>query len=323
MDKSKRVGRAILVAIALLALCASLISLIPANWWLIRTLDMVLEPATYTLMALLVVGLAVYPKRRLVLAVVLGAAIATNITRIWPYLEMAPEEVEMVADADPAKCFTVLSANVKMENPRHQALIAQVESFDPDVLFLTETDTIWVNALRPLLDRYPQVRTHPQSNTFGKVFASRLPLIETDVIERPNEDTPTFTAVLKVGDGNLVEFIGLHPKAPLPGQDTNKRDQSIMNASDEGEGELAGGIVMGDFNDVPWSRTTTAFREKGGWLDPRIGRGTYATFPSWTLPIGWPLDQIMVKDNVGVRSFQVLPDNGSDHRATYAEFCAN
>ena len=81
-------------------------------------------------------------------------------------------------------------------------------------------------------------------------------------------------------------------------------------------------MVMGDFNDVPWSRTTTRFRETGDWRDPRIGRGTYATFPSRYLFAGWPLDQLMVKGDLEVGSFAVLPDNGSDHRAMYTRVCA-
>ncbi|RPF70795.1 hypothetical protein EG799_03540 [Aurantiacibacter spongiae] len=79
---------------------------------------------------------------------------------------------------------------------------------------------------------------------------------------------------------------------------------------------------MGDFNDVRWSRTTTTFREMGDWPDPRLGRGTFPTFPSDHLWLGWPLDQIMVKGALDLRSFEVLPDDGSDHRAMLAVLCA-
>ena len=80
---------------------------------------------------------------------------------------------------------------------------------------------------------------------------------------------------------------------------------------------------MGDFNDVPWSRTTTRFRETGDWRDPRIGRGTYPTFPADLRAIGWPLDQLMLKGDLDLQSFAVLPDNGSDHRAMIARLCGS
>ena len=67
---------------------------------------------------------------------------------------------------------------------------------------------------------------------------------------------------------------------------------------------------------------TYRFRETGDWRDPRIGRGTYATFPSRYLFAGWPLDQLMVKGDLEVGSFAVLPDNGSDHRAMNTRICA-
>ena len=95
-----------------------------------------------------------------------------------------------------------------------------------------------------------------------------------------------------------------------------------MNAGVQTPDRLPEALVMGDFNDVPWSRTTTKFRAAGDWRDPRIGRGTYPTFPADWLLLGWPLDQIMIKGRLDLQSFEVLPDNGSDHRALLAHFCA-
>ena len=48
----------------------------------------------------------------------------------------------------------------------------------------------------------------------------------------------------------------------------------------------------------------------------------YPTFPADWLLLGWPLDQIMIKGRLDLQSFEVLPDNGSDHRALLAHFCA-
>ena len=214
-----------------------------------------------------------------------------------------------------------MSANVLMDNPDFAGIIEQVERVDPDVLLLTETNAEWIRELRPLTSKYPHVREHPQEDTFGKIFASRIPVIDTDVVERAGEDTPTVYGYLRASESGIVRFIGLHPRAPLPGRDTEQRDRSILRAADRPDWKITGAIVMGDFNDVPWSETTEAFRMKGNWRDPRIGRGTYPTFPSYALPMGWPLDQIMVSGEVEIADFAVLPDNGSDHRAIYGRFC--
>ena len=99
------------------------------------------------------------------------------------------------------------------------------------------------------------------------------------------------------------------------------RDENIVKAGVQTPDRLPDAMVMGDFNDVPWSRTTTKFRDTGEWRDPRIGRGTYPTFPASLVAIGWPLDQMMLKGDLELTEFEVLPDNGSDHRALYARVC--
>ncbi|QUL36481.1 endonuclease/exonuclease/phosphatase family protein [Erythrobacter sp. JK5] len=310
-----------LFALGVIALLAVLVSLIDTDWWLVRAVDLVREPMTYVMLVLLATGLAFARKYRGWIAATFGTAALVNTVCIWPYSTFAATELDLVDGTRDEQCFTAMSANVLMDNPDYAGMIAQIEQVDPDVLLLTETNAEWIEELRPLTARYPHVREHPQEDTFGKVFASRIAVADTDVVEREGEDTPTIYALLRASDADLVRFIGLHPKAPLPGQDTDERDRSILRAADEAQGSIAGGIVMGDFNDVPWSSTTEAFRERGEWRDPRVGRGTYPTFPSNLLPIGWPLDQIMVTGEVEIAAFEILPDNGSDHRAIYGRFC--
>ena len=82
-------------------------------------------------------------------------------------------------------------------------------------------------------------------------------------------------------------------------------------------------LAIGDFNDVPWSRTTERFREEGNFLDPRAGRGSFASFPADYAWLGWPLDQIMVKDGVKVERLEIGEDVGSDHLPLMARVCVD
>ena len=213
-----------------------------------------------------------------------------------------------------------MSVNVKVENDRYAQIAEQVERIDPDILFLMETDEEWAAQLEPVLAGYEHVDRHPQPHAFGLVFATRLRVIKTNIVENTHRDTPTLYATVQPGS-RPVEFIGLHPKPPLPSWDTQMRDENIVKAGVQTPDRLPDAMVMGDFNDVPWSRTTTKFRDTGEWRDPRIGRGTYPTFPASLVAIGWPLDQMMLKGDLELTEFEVLPDNGSDHRALYARVC--
>lgn len=318
----KKLGVALLV-IAGIMLVSVLISLIPSDLWFIRTVDLVREPMAYIAALLLLVALAVETQTRWATVTALALVIAINVWRIWPYSGLAGAQIQLVEQGATSggECFSVMSVNVKVKNQQFTKLAGQIRRLDPDVLFLMEADAQWVEELEPVISGYEHVDSHPQPEAFGLVFATRLPVLKSSIVENTHRDTPTIYATLKPRGSPPIEFIGLHPKPPLPGWNTELRDENIVNAGVQTPDRLPNAFVMGDFNDVPWSRTTTAFRETGAWRDPRIGRGTYPTFPSDMLFMGWPLDQVMLKGELELASFEVLPDNGSDHRALIAQLC--
>lgn len=315
-----RATEKILVATGALALMVTLVSLLPSDQWYVRTVDLVREPLVWLLTCLSVIGLFVRGKGGFLAVALFGVSILIHLWRMWPYLLIAPAQVALDGAAGD-RCFTALAVNVKVKNHNYAAISRQIGKVDPDILFLMETDAEWVERLAPVLQRYPSVRAHPQPEAFGMVFATRLQTEKIAIVENTHRDTPTLYATIRPGGASPVEFIGLHPKPPLPGWDTAQRDRNIINAGVQTPDRLPDAIVMGDFNDVPWSRTTTAFRQKGGWDDPRIGRGPHPTFPADYLFVGWPLDQVMTKGALETEVFQVMPDNGSDHRAVGGRFC--
>lgn len=85
-----------------------------------------------------------------------------------------------------------------------------------------ETDRDWIKALQPILSQYDHVQTHPQPEAFGLAFATRLPVSRSTIVENTDRDTSTIYATLKLNDSRPIEFIGLHPKPPLPGWDTEE-----------------------------------------------------------------------------------------------------
>lgn len=314
----------LLFAVAVLLLVAVLVSLLPSDMWFIRTVDLVREPMSYIAAILMIVSLLIAGALRWATFATFGLVIIINVWRIWPYSALADTQLALV-DENPAagedQCFSAMSVNVKVKNEQYGMVAAQLREYDPDVLFLMETDARWVEELEPVLSTYRHVDRHPQPDAFGLVFATRLPVLKSNVVENTYRDTPTLYATLQPAGSRPIEFIGLHPKPPLPKWNTERRDENIVNAGSQTPGRLPDAFVMGDFNDVPWSRTTTKFRSMGEWRDPRIGRGTSPTFPANLRLIGWPLDQLMVKGDLELRSFEVLPDNGSDHRGLYANIC--
>ena len=305
-------------------LIVTLVSLVHSNIWWIQALGF---PRVATLLLIGFVALAAIAMRgrwRLALFAMLIVAASLQFWRIYPYTRFAPVEVvkarSLSGTRDPS-CFTVLGLNVFQHNRDYAATRALIDREQPDILLLMETDRRWVDALAPTLSHYPARLLRPIGNTYGLVFATLLPVVSVRTENITDRDTPTVYARLATRGGQPFAYVGLHPRPPVPGQDTTLRDRKIEHAALRLSGGHLPGMAMGDFNDVAWSRTTRLFKQVGGFLDPRIGRGSYPTFPASVAPIGWPLDQLFVSPGFTFRSLRVLENVGSDHRPLAAELC--
>ncbi|RZL29543.1 MAG: endonuclease/exonuclease/phosphatase family protein [Sphingomonas sp.] len=312
------------LALALIASLVTLVSVVHSNQWWVQILNF---PRLLSLIAiaLIALGCVAFARQwRPVLVVLLVASAAVQFWRLYPYVPFAPVEVgktKALSAVSSRSCFTALGLNVLQHNRDYTATLQMVDREQPDILLLMETDGSWVQALAPILARYPHKLLRPLDNTYGMVFASKLPVISAHTENVTDQDTPTVYARLTTRDGQPFDYVALHPRPPVPGQDTDLRDRKIERAALRITGSHLPAMAMGDFNDVAWSRTTQLFKQVGGYLDPRIGRGTYPTFPAKYVAVGWPLDQMFVTPEFILQSLRVLENVKSDHRPLLAKLC--
>ncbi len=249
----------------------------------------------------------------------LGAVIACviwQVARIFPYTPVAPVRVQRSRRLlSEQRRIRLLICNVQMENTAHDRLLQLVREADPDVFLAVETDHAWVQALEPLSADYPYAIRQPQSNWFGMVLLSRLPLLEAKVEFLVQDDIPSVFAVLDL-DGERVVLRGLHPRPPEPirDQDSTPRDAELVLVgrwvAKQKEGPT---IVAGDLNDVAWSATTQLFLRLSGLLDPRMGRGFYSSYNARNPLIRWPLDHLFHSNHFRLVELRRCKDIGSDH----------
>lgn len=316
-------ARGVVLTLAAFISLASVLSAIESNEWWIRIWDFPRLQLLVLAVFLIVAAFALRHRYRVPIAAVLGLASAWQLYRIFPYTPLARTEIAIV-DAtrlDPASCFSVLSLNVYQENRDYDRTKRLIVRENPDLLLLLETDGRWARALKGRLDVYGSVVGRPLDNTYGIILATRLKVrrMSVEVLAEPR--TPSLFGVLETREGTPFQFIGLHPRPPRPGQDTDERDAEIAIAARRAMRTPGPALALGDFNDVAWSHTSQLFKRIGGYLDPRVGRGPYATFPAgWPL-LRWPLDHMFVSPEFVVRSIRVLEDVGSDHLPIAAEVC--
>ena len=321
--KSLGIWGKVIIGLLLLLLVASLVSLWGTNRGSVRLLDMMREPMIY-LASLLFIAALFLARPRIWVAAGIGAlVVAINLWRLWPYTFLAPAQVALPDKVDGMSCARVLSFNVLQTNDRYADTVALIERIDPDILLLMETNRTWLAELEPILAGYGYRIAEPLDNKYGMIFATRLTVDRAAMIANTSSNTPTLYATLRMGDGARFEVVGLHPRPPLPGESTAKRDANIARAGARTPDELSNVLTIGDFNDVPWSSTTQKFVHEGGYVDPRAGRGSFATFPADYAFTGWPLDQIFVKDGVKIEELEIGADVGSDHLPLIAKVCVD
>lgn len=321
MSQWRKWGRVALAAIAILLIILSFLPLWWTDLWWVRLWDF---PRLQVAGLLMVAGAAIWfvkPVRlRWPLIGGLVVALAWQFSHFLAYFPPWPRQVAGTDNCPPARQIALLNANVLQTNNDYAALLKLVERRDPDVVLLLETGTGWEKAVEPLKARYPFRLSEAVPNTYGMMLMSRLPMAgRIEHILQPG--IPSAHVRLTLRDGEEINLHAVHPEPPWPGDDTGERDAELVTVGRRVRAEGRAAIVMGDLNDVAWSRTSRLFRKVGGMKDPRIGRGFYPTFNANYPLMRWPLDHLFVSPHFELMELDLLPDIGSDHFPIFFRLC--
>jgi endonuclease/exonuclease/phosphatase (EEP) superfamily protein YafD len=297
---------------ALLVVVMTVIPLWHTTLWWVRAMDFPRLQIAAVAGVVLVAALFLLsgPGGLLVAAVMLVAG-GYQLWRIFPYTPIARVEVQLAEETPNA--IRIVSSNVLMENRRHDLVLEMIAAFDPDILLLMETDEAWVDALEPALGRYPTVLREPLDNHYGMVFATRLDVRDARIVRLTRDNTPSVFAEIVAPEGTAFRFVGLHPRPPVPGESAKDRDAQILYAARFAAKSGIPVVVTGDFNDVAWSDTSQLFKHVGEYVDPRIGRGFFASFDANSAWLRFPIDQFYATPDVAIISIERLAYVGSDH----------
>jgi endonuclease/exonuclease/phosphatase (EEP) superfamily protein YafD len=249
-----------------------------------------------------------------------GAALGWQLTHFIAYVPSYPKEVASTKSCAAGRQISLLNANVLMTNHQYGPLLELIDRMKPDVILLLEADKGWEGAAGRLTQRYPFRLSEPLPNTYGMILMSRLPM-EGRIEHRLQPGVPSARVFLRLRDGQEIILHALHPEPPWPGDDSGERDAELVGVGREVRNEGRAAIVMGDLNDVAWSRTSRLFKKVAGMGDPRVGRGFYPTFnANWPL-LRWPLDHLFVSPHFQLMSIDLLGDIGSDHYPIRFRLC--
>jgi endonuclease/exonuclease/phosphatase (EEP) superfamily protein YafD len=306
----------LLFCFALVCLLASLVPLLPFGHGMVRSFDFGrLQAISVSVLVILAAIIAGLNSTLLIAALFMAAAalliqlvFVMRFTPLWPVQTRGFD-----GDSQNTPTVSVLACNIKQGNQDYQRVIDLVRQRKPDIAVFMETDENWANALRPCLSEFHETIEQPQEDSYGMIFASRLPIREGQVRFLLNEEVPSISCIVELPGGHGVRVIALHPEPPLPNRDTLGRDAEILVAAKIARDESLPVIVTGDLNDVAWSRTTRRFLRISGLLDPRQGRGMFNSFDARYWFLRWPLDHIFHSRDFELISIERQAFVGSDH----------
>ena len=309
---------------AVLVIWLSFWSLIPRDEWWFRGADFprlqILALGLFSFFAMLF-AIPEWTLTTELLFVGLAAAIAYQLKMVLPYTPIWKKQVQKVKpeQINENQQISLLVANVLTPNHKYHLLLEQINRLQPDVVLTLETDQVWQEALKPIEADYPYRVAVPQDNLYGMHLYSRLPLADTEVKFILSDETPSIHATIRLRSGLSVQLYCLHPKPPSPteAKDSTLRDAELLIVGDQIKDIDESCIVMGDLNDVAWSRTTRLFQRISGLLDPRVGRYFMNTFHADYPLLRWSLDHIFHSTDFGLVEMKRLPHIGSDHFPIY------
>ena len=299
-------------------------SLIPRDEWWFRGADFPrLQILALGLIAfiLMLVWDAPWDWVREAILIGLIAAVAYQLKMVLPYTFVWKKQVKTVAKTElqPERQISLIVSNVLTPNTQYHLLLQQIRQHQPDLILTLESDAHWEQALSVLEDDYPYRVAVPLDNLYGMHLYSRLALKDIEVKFILSDEIPSIHATVILRSGQPVQLYCLHPKPPSPteAKDSTLRDAELLIVGDQIKDLDESCIVMGDLNDVAWSRTTRLFQRISGLLDPRVGRHFVNTFHADYPLLRWSLDHVFHSTDFALVQMQRLPHIGSDHFPVY------
>lgn len=225
------------------------------------------------------------------------------------------------ARGNESETLSLLISNVYQFNSKYHKLKQHIRERNADILMMVETDEDWQEGLNEVTQDYPYKMEMPLNNTYGILFYSKLELKNDEFRFLVNDEYPSIRTTLITREGREILFYGLHPPPPSPTEETyaTARDSELVKAAYEIDPVKDPVIAAGDLNDVAWSFTTDEFLRISGLLDPRKGRGVFATFHANHVLLRWPLDHIFCSPHFRLKHMTRLKSIGSDHFPVYVE----
>ena len=307
----------------LLLLILTLLPKIPSSYWIFRVTDFGKIQINFFAIITFLAGFFFYRNNfwwyfqgLLVMMIVYHSITLIKYTRYFPVKKIRN------SSGNSSRKLKIISANIYQFNAEFQRFVALIKKNDPDVFLTMESNEEWEKALQVLEKDYPYQHKVTLENTYGMHFYSKLKLENAETHFFVADDIPSIEAHLKTEDGFEFVFFGIHPPPPSPTEEktSKERDGDLLSVAKRVQKIKKPIIVVGDFNNVAWSKSSVLFRKTSRLIDPRIGKAFISTFHAKYRLLRFPIDLMFHSEHIFIEELKTLEKFGSDHLPLYCEF---
>ncbi|NRQ37570.1 endonuclease/exonuclease/phosphatase family protein [Nonomuraea sp. NN258] len=255
--------------------------------------------------------------------------VAGSLRRRWPTAVAAVTVITLAVVVTPrgftdgghpagGQAVRVLAANLMVGAADIDGLIALIDRTKPDVLTLQELTPEALDRLEAagVRDRLPHAVTRAKPGVGGSAIYATHPLTAGEHIEYGGFGQAR--ALMRHAGGARIDIVSVHPCAPKRFGRQPCWLSGLRALPAAGGSDLR--VLAGDFN-ATLDHVPVRDLLAGGYRDAAdaMGQGLTATWPQFGWTPGVAIDHVLADARMGVRAFEVLTLDGTDHRPVYAE----
>jgi endonuclease/exonuclease/phosphatase (EEP) superfamily protein YafD len=210
----------------------------------------------------------------------------------------------------PLKLF---HANMLYNVKNTEAVIAQVQKENPDVLVLQEVTKEEWEDLKTLTQICPHYKSIFARHGDGIILFSRFSFEQIEILDFNLPSRWGFFAEFNI-NGAKVSLVTIHPPTPLYEPHFNLRNAQLAHAAKLVREKKSNKILIGDFNLTPFSPYYRDLLRDSGLRDVRQGKGLLTTWPAHLPPfLRIAIDHCLVSDEINVKAIRLGNRVDSDH----------
>ena len=207
------------------------------------------------------------------------------------------------------EALRVMSFNLLSDNDRYEEVIDYIALESPDVVILHEVSRPWEEALAAAGLGYEITRGRSEGLIFGSlVMAPAGSTVQSFGFAKSNP------RAIEVILPSRVAVLGIHPLAPFPEAETERRIFQFEFAALWALAQNGPRVIAGDFNAGPWSHPFRRLLSTTGLSNSQNGFGLELTYPADSNPLFQvSIDHLLHSHDLAVAERRLGPAMGSDH----------